>query len=170
MPVVHTERVKIYKWPCFNCWVPKTYAEPIESRSPKYENCWALERLMLNLKLQYFGHRMQSANSLEKTLMLGKIEGGRRRDLIFCLGRQKMDGWMASPTQGTRVWANSRRWWRTGKPGKLQSMVLQSWTRLSNWTKRAHTFTLRKTHLKGEYTSRRYLMEYLLRTIEFCWL
>ena len=53
--------------------------------SPEY----SLEGLML--KLQYFGHLMQRADSLEKTLMLGKIEGGRR-------GR---DGWMASPTQGT---------------------------------------------------------------------
>ena len=43
-----------------------------------------LERLMLKLKLQYFGHLMQRAESLEKTLMLGKIEGRRRR------GRQKM--------------------------------------------------------------------------------
>ena len=43
--------------------------------SPKY----SLERLMLNLKLQYFGHLMRSTDSLEKTLMLGKIEGGRRR-------------------------------------------------------------------------------------------
>ena len=41
---------------------------------------------MLKLKLQYFGHQMQSADSLGKTLMLGKIEGGRRR------GRQRMDG------------------------------------------------------------------------------
>ena len=45
---------------------------------------YSLERLMLKLKLQYFGHRMQAANSLEKTLMLGKIEDGRRR------GRQRM--------------------------------------------------------------------------------
>ena len=45
-----------------------------------------LEGLMLKLKLQYFGHLMQSTNSLEKTLMLGKIEGKRRR------GQQKM-GW-----------------------------------------------------------------------------
>ena len=44
--------------------------------SPEY----SLEGLMLKLKLQYFGHLMQKANSLEKTLMLGKIEGGRRRD------------------------------------------------------------------------------------------
>ena len=48
--------------------------------SPEY----SLEGLMLKLKLQYFGHLMQRANSLEKTLMLGKIEGGRRR------GQQRM--------------------------------------------------------------------------------
>ena len=40
---------------------------------------YSLEELMLGLKLQYFGHLMRRANSLEKTLMLGKIEGGRRR-------------------------------------------------------------------------------------------
>ena len=45
---------------------------------------YSMERLMLKLKLQYFDHLMQRANSLEKTLMLGKIEGGRRR------GRQRM--------------------------------------------------------------------------------
>ena len=44
--------------------------------SPEY----SLEGLMLKLKLQYFGHLMQTADSFEKTLMLGKIEGGRRRD------------------------------------------------------------------------------------------
>ena len=48
--------------------------------SPEY----SLEGLMLKLKLQYFGHLMQRADSFEKTLMLGKIEGGRRR------GRQRM--------------------------------------------------------------------------------
>ena len=48
--------------------------------SPEY----SLERLMLKLKLQYFGHLMQRTDSLEKTLMLGKIEGRRRR------GRQRM--------------------------------------------------------------------------------
>ena len=42
------------------------------------------------------------------------------------------DGWMASSTQWTWVWADSKRWWRTGKPGVLQSMALQSRTRLSN--------------------------------------
>ena len=54
--------------------------------SPEY----SLERLMLKLKLQYFGLLLQRTNSLGKTLMLGKIEGGKRR------GRQGMSGWMAS--------------------------------------------------------------------------
>ena len=44
------------------------------------------------------------------------------------------DGWMASPTQWTWVWVNSRSWWWTGRPGVLQSMLSQSQTWLSNWT------------------------------------
>ena len=44
------------------------------------------------------------------------------------------DGWMASLTRWTWVWANSESWWWTGKPGMLQSLGLQSQTRLSNWT------------------------------------
>ena len=43
-------------------------------------------------------------------------------------------GWMASPTRWTWVWARSGRWWWTGRPGALQAMVLQIWTRLSDWT------------------------------------
>ena len=54
----------------------------------------SLEGLMLKLKLQSFGHLMWRTESLEKTLMLGNIEGGRRR------GQQRMRCWMASPTQG----------------------------------------------------------------------
>ena len=52
---------------------------------------------------------IEKANALEKTLMLGKIEDGRRR------GRQGWNGWMASPTLRTWVWASSGRQWRTGK-------------------------------------------------------
>ena len=48
----------------------------LKDMSPEY----SLEQLMLNLKLQYFGHLMQRTDSLEETLMLGKIEGGRRRE------------------------------------------------------------------------------------------
>ena len=78
---------------------------------------YSLEGLML--KLQYFGHLMRRANSLEKTLMLGKIEGRRRK------GNRGWDVWMASLTQWTCVWISSRSWWWTGKPGMLQSMGLQ---------------------------------------------
>ena len=80
---------------------------------------YSLERLMLKLKLQYFGHLMWRANSLEKIMVLGKIEGRRRR-------RQQRTRWLdGSRSQWTWVWANSGRWWRTGKPGVLQSMGLQ---------------------------------------------
>ena len=57
---------------------------------------YSLDRLLLKLKLQYFGHLVQRANSLEKTLMLGKIEGKRRR------GRQRMR-WLYSITDSMDV-------------------------------------------------------------------
>ena len=94
--------------------------DSLKEISPEYSS----EGLMLKLKLQYFGHRMWRTNSLEKTLMLGKIEGWRR-------GRQRMTLLDASPTRSTRVWANSESWWWTGRPGVLQSMgsqrVGQNW-------------------------------------------
>ena len=68
----------------------KTLESPLDCKEIKPVNPkgispeYSLERLMLKLKLQYFGHLMQRANSLEKTLMLGKIEGRRRR------GQQRM--------------------------------------------------------------------------------
>ena len=55
----------------------KTLESPLDGKETNPE--YSLERLMLNLKLQYFGHLMQRTDSLEKTLMLGKIEGRRRR-------------------------------------------------------------------------------------------
>ena len=92
----------------------------------------SLEGLMLKLKLQYFGHLMWRADSFEKTLMQGKIEGGRRR------GWQRMRLLMASPTQWTWVWVNSGSWWWAGRPGMLQFMelqrVLHDWATELNWT------------------------------------
>ena len=61
---------------------------------------YLLEGLMLKLNLQYFGHLKWRTDSLEKILMLGKIEGGKR-------GNRGWDSWMASPTQWTWVWVNS---------------------------------------------------------------
>ena len=60
----------------------------------------SLEGLLLKLKLQYFGHLIWRTDSFEKTLMLGKIEGRRRRGQ----DNRGWDGWMASPTQWTWVW------------------------------------------------------------------
>ena len=64
--------------------VPWTARRPNQSVLKEISPEYLLERLMLKLKLQYFGHLMKRADSVEKTLMLGKIEGERRR------GRQRM--------------------------------------------------------------------------------
>ena len=88
-------------------WTARSSQSILREINPEY----SLEGLMLKLKLQYSGHLMQRADSVEKTLLLGKTEGRRRR------GRQKMrrlDGTTNSMTWG---WTNSWRQWRTGMPG-----------------------------------------------------
>ena len=110
------------------CWrrlfrVPWTAGRSKLSILKEISSEYSLKELML--KLQYFGHLMRRTDSLKKTLMLGKIEGRRGDD-------RGWDGWMASPTQWTWVWASSGSWWWTGKPAMLQSMgwqrVGQDWT------------------------------------------
>ena len=73
--------------------VPLTARRSTQSVLKKISPEYSLEGLILKLKLQYFGHLMQTADSSEKTLMLGKIEGKRRR------GDRGGHGWMASSTQ-----------------------------------------------------------------------
>ena len=94
--------------------------------SPEY----SLEGLMLKLKLQYFGHLMWRVDSLGKTLMLGKIEGGRRR------GRQRMR-WLDGITDSMDMSFSScraGRWWWTGRPGMLPSPWGHKVSWLSDWT------------------------------------
>ena len=72
---------------------------------------------MLKLKLQYFGHLMQRAGSLEKTWCWERLKaGGEGDDRVW-------DGWMASLNQRTWFWSSSGRWWWIGKPSLLQFIV-----------------------------------------------
>ena len=85
---------------------------------------------MLKLKLQYFDHQMQRTDSLERPWCWERLKAGEGDD-------RGWDGWIASLTQRTWVWANSGSWWWTGKPDMLQSMRLQrvghDWTTELNW-------------------------------------
>ena len=106
------------------CWrrllrVPWTARRSNQSILKEISPECSWEGLKLKVKLQYFSHLMWRTDSLEKTLMLEKIEGRRRR------GWQSTRWLMASTMRWIWVWASSRSWWWTGKPGMQQSVRSQ---------------------------------------------
>ena len=114
------DRYLQFKTCFFWCWrrllrVPWTARRSNQSILKEISPEYSLEGLMLKLKLQYFGHLMRRTTSFEKTLMLGKIEGVRRR------GQQRMR-WLDGITDSTDVsLSNSGSWWWTGRPGVPES-------------------------------------------------
>ena len=132
------------------CWrrllrVPWAARRSNQSILKEINSEYSLEGLMVKPKLQYFGHLMQRADSLEKILMMGKIAGRRRR------GRRRkrwLDG--ISPTQ-TWVWASSGSWWRTGKPSP-------SWT--SPWGRKESDTTEQLNWTDGRFQATKHITEH----------
>ena len=109
----------------------------IQPAHSKGDQSWVfIGRTDEKLKLQYFGHLMQRVDSLERPWCGERLRAGGEGD------DRGRDGWMASLTQWTWVWVDSRSWWWTGRPGVHGVAKSQTW--LSNWTElNEHKFIMK---------------------------
>ena len=124
----------------------KTQGDQIKSILKEISPEYSLGGLMLKLKLQYFGHLMGRADSLEETLMLGKSEGRRRR------GWQRMR-WFSSITSSVDM--NLSKFWETVKDRgawvAIVHGVAKSWTQLTDWTTKNNVSQHQTCHQEGSW-------------------
>ena len=134
------KKAECWKIKAFELWclLEKTFESPLDCKKikpvhSKGDQSWIfMEELMLKLKLQYFSHLIHEPTHQKRPWGWERLKAGGEGD------DRGWDGWMTSPTWWTWVWASSRSWWWTGKPGVLQSMVSQwawhDWVTELNWT------------------------------------
>ena len=151
-----TKKAECQRIDAFKLWywrrllrIPWTARRSNQSILKEINPEYLLKGLLLKLKLQYFGHLMWRTNSMEKMLMLGSWKAGGEGD------DRGWDGWMASSTWWTWVWASSGSWQWTGKPGVLQSTGSQRVGR--NWA----------TELNSKLLRHKYIFSCVSLTIQF---
>ena len=130
----HKEGWMLKNWRFWTMVLEKTLESPLDCKEIQPVDCkgnqsWIfIGRTDVELKLQYFVHLVQRTDSLGKIWCWERLKaGGEWED-------RGWDGWMASPTRWTWVWANSGSWWWTGSLACCIHGVIKSWTWLSDWT------------------------------------
>ena len=145
------QRIDVFELCCWRIllrvlWTARILNQPILKKiNPEY----SLEELLLKLKLQSFGHLMWRADSFEKTLTLGKIEGKRR------MGWQRIR-WLDSIIDSTDI--NLSKLWETVMEREAWCtavyVVIKSWTGLNNWTtKFPRKINLKNTRFKSSFSN-----------------